>query len=496
MGELAKAKLEKVLSDAAETPDGEAFPVQFNPSSLKIKVTNTIEGGRSTARQVRQQTGNSSRTLSLELIFDTADEGTTKTPVSVREKTKQLEQFISTPQSNPDPPPRLKFQWGDLIWVGISDNIDISLDHFAENGYPLRAKVSLSIKEQDPQIQFQPGNRDSGSASPPGGKAGLPGSGTNLGFSAGISAGISAGFSAGIGVSAGISAGIGISAGAKIGVALDGETGAEFAARVGVDPEAWRGLETDLSSGASLNAGTQIGFNPSLSSSAGVGTTGGVNASKSINGFAASGLNLGTSENSQTVNSAINPANSAAINPDLAGKAMSSLGGVDASIQHIKINQETEKTQASIQAFGMDFTPVIAQPVGYKSSAAGNSATTRAITRAPLVKSGIASHSESLNASALPPPERVDTRASTFGKGIPLQPLFGVSQVQQTQKVYSSRVPFQQQSNQIPMSNNACTPFWVALPSVDDSRDKTDSLEMKKSVKPCAVKACDCVGGS
>lgn len=472
MSELAKAKLEKILSDTSETPDGEAFPVQFNPSSLKIRVTNSIEGGRSTARQVRQQTGNSSRTLSLELIFDTADEGTTSSPVSVREKTKQLEQFISAPLNNPDPPPKLKFQWGDLIWVGISDSLDISLEHFAENGYPLRAKVSLSIKEQDPQIQFQPSNRDSGSASPPGGKAGLPGSGTNLGFSAGISAGLSAGFGASIGGGIGLSAGVGISAGAKIGLALEGESGAEFAARVGVDPSAWRGLEADLSSGASLSAGTQVGFNPAVNSSPGVGSSGGVNASKSVSGLAASGLNLSESSSNQ----------SQKINPDVAGKAMSALGGVDGSINSLKIQKSQDDTDTSISAFGMDFTPETIE--------------TRAITRKPLINSGISNYSNSISAPSMPAPAKLDSRASSFGQGIPLQPLFGASQVQQTSKVYANRQqPLKQGFNSVPVSTSACTPAWVALPKSDSSREATDNIEYKKSLTPCQVVHCDCSGG-
>ena len=92
MSNLVKATLQKVLADEAETEDGDAFPVQFNPSSLKIRITNQVEGGRSAARQVRQQTGNSSRVLTMELVFDTADEGSQDSPVSVRQKTKQLEQ--------------------------------------------------------------------------------------------------------------------------------------------------------------------------------------------------------------------------------------------------------------------------------------------------------------------------------------------------------------------------------------------------------------------
>jgi hypothetical protein len=494
---LVKATLQKIRADEAETPDGEAFPVQFNPSSLKIRITNQIEGGRSTAKQVRQQTGNSSRTLTLDLLFDTADEGSTDAPVSVRDKTKQLEQFISTPENNPDPPPKLKFHWGDLTVVGIADSIDVSLEHFAANGYPLRAKVSLSIKEQDPHIVFQPGNRGSSSAQPPGGKAGAPGAGTNLGFSAGISAGIGLGLSAGVGF--GASAGVGLSAGGKIGFALEGEMGAEFAARMGVDPTAWRGLDADLGAGLSLSAGTQVGFNPSVNSSPGIGVVSGVNSRSDINDSAASALNLSQSvTDSSSVKSL---SKNSSTDPDSAGKAMTSLGGVDASINAVKIQQSQQKTQSSVIAFGMGFTPSVSVNMNAANafstpSQQGQTVIGKALSRSPLNNSGAFSASQAQYHQPLAPPDSVDFRATTFGQGIPLQPLFGASQTQQLLKVYSNRDgQFKQNSLTVPFSTNLTTPGWIALPQRDETRQSVDVLDNKKHGSACQPQACQC-GGS
>ena len=58
--------------------------------------------------------GANATVLSLELVFDTADEGTTDSPRSVREKTAAVERFVLPRQSQGDNknqvPPKLRFQ--------------------------------------------------------------------------------------------------------------------------------------------------------------------------------------------------------------------------------------------------------------------------------------------------------------------------------------------------------------------------------------------------
>ncbi|WP_342807638.1 hypothetical protein [Alteromonas sp. M12] len=492
MSNLVKATLQKVLADEAETEDGEAFPVQFNPSSLKIRITNQIEGGRSAAKQVRQQTGNSSRVLSMELVFDTADEGSQNAPVSVRQKTKQLEQFISTPENNPDPPPKLKFSWGDLTVVGIADSIDVSLEHFAANGYPLRAKVNLSIKEQDPTIVFKPANRGTGNAKSPGAKSALPGAGTNLGFSAGVSMGAGLGVSAGIGISAGIgvSAGIGLSAGAKVGLALEGEMGAEFAARMGVDPAAWRGLDTGSNGGGNLAAGSQVAFNSASDSSPGIGVSSGVNADSDVNQKASSALNLSNSSESDIAGSMVSANNKG--DADSAGKAMSSLGGIGATINAVKFQKNQQQTQMSVSAFGInsDLFSSVSLADRDLAIATDNNAS---ITRTPLVRAHNTGVTKASDESAVLS-EVIDQRAITYGQGIPLEPLFGVSQTQSLMKVYTDRdSSIARNTRDVPFSSNASTPAWVALPHKDTQRQAIDSGS-KGSSSSGQSSACLCNG--
>lgn len=466
MSSLVKAKLQRIKSNKTESEDGDDFPVQFNPSSLKIKMTNQIEGGRSNARQTRQHTGYSSRVLSLELIFDTADEGGNKTPVSVREKTKQLEQFVSTKVNDPDSPPKLKFSWGDLIVVGITESVDISLEHFAADGTPLRAKVSLSIKEQDPKIQFEPGDRSSATAKKQGTGGVLPGSGTN--------------------------SGLGVAFSARLDLSLEGEIGAEFAARVGLDPQAWRGLDTDLSTGLSLDAGIEVGFNVGLSVNAGIGVSAGVNAQASVTEQASAGVNSGQLASSSSAGSKLSSSstasnnNSQIIDPDAAGLAMSSLGGVGATIDAIKIQQSTQLTQQSVSAFAMN-TPISTTVGGVESSSL------KAITRAPLTISGKRTYSQQQQVSAQPAPPKVDQRATSYGLGVPLQALYELSSSQQQLGVYTNRNrPESGQQNSPPMGD-ICTAPWESLPARDDIRAATDELEQQKYTLPCQSR-CDCTG--
>ena len=457
MSSLVKATLQKINSDEAETPDGDAFDVQFNPESLKIKITNQVEGGRSTARQRRQQTGYSSRVLSLDLQFDTADEGTTDSPLSVRDKTKLLEQFVSAERDNPDTPPKLKFQWGDLTVVGIVESLDLALEHFAPNGFPLRAKVAMSIKEQDPDIQFSPGDRNSSTASKPGGVGAIPGLGTNLSLGASFSA--------------------------SAALSLEGELGAEFAARVGVDPAAWRGLDVDLSAGANFSAGVEVGFNAGISANAGVGLSSGINAGTSVAAKAAAAIGSKTSVTSGTAK--FGQQSSQNKDPDGAGKAMSALGGAEASIEAIKINEAEQKAKLSSQSFNMDI-PINSAMAGEDSVA------TEAMSRAPLVETGPRTLAEQHDAPSQPAPPKVDTRAISFGQGVPLQPVFQVA-IQHADKIYAKR---SQDVGPVtglpPMQSGKKQPYWQSLPARDETREAVNKLQDEKSSRGCRAKRCQC----
>src|SRR5262245_9501176 len=67
--QLAKATIGELTGN---NDTKENFDVQFNPATLRLQITNSVEGGDSRGRQVRQYLGSSSTTLTCDLIFDTA----------------------------------------------------------------------------------------------------------------------------------------------------------------------------------------------------------------------------------------------------------------------------------------------------------------------------------------------------------------------------------------------------------------------------------------
>jgi len=311
MAALEKAKLQEVSADANETTIGDPVSVQFNPTSLKLKLTNKVEGGRARARQRRQHSGSGSTVLTMELVFDSADDGTDAAPVSVRTKTAIVEKYVVPLTDGSETPPRLRFEWNDLVVSGIVESLDIDFDLFAADGTPLRAKVSLSIKEQEAKYQFLEagaGNRNSSNtnlASEGNPSSSQPGGGTND------------------------PSGGGNNSSDRSATALEGESPAEFAARQGLDPSAWRGLDVDLGLDLSLEAGVEIGFSAGLSLNAGVGITAGIQAGVDISLEAAVGLNVSASANATAGMSA----------DTAAGFALSSAGGVSAAIETVKISQ-------------------------------------------------------------------------------------------------------------------------------------------------------------
>ena len=74
------------------------------------------------------------------------------------DKTKTVERFVR-PKGNragEEAPPRVIFKWGSFLVQGTMESANIDLDLFDAKGVPLRAKVSVTIKGQDPRWTYAP----------------------------------------------------------------------------------------------------------------------------------------------------------------------------------------------------------------------------------------------------------------------------------------------------------------------------------------------------
>ncbi|HJQ69632.1 MAG TPA: hypothetical protein VKA70_11705 [Blastocatellia bacterium] len=477
--QLEKAKIAEL--DDQNRVKGE-FPVQFNPTSLRLQITNAIEGGNSAGRQVRQYIGSSSTTLTLDLIFDTADEGTTDNPLSVREKTKQIERFLQPKgkENGKFVAPRIRFRWNDLTFDGLVDSLTIDLDYFAANGAPLRAKVTLAIKEQNRDLELLisgPGaNRQANVPAP--GRSSAAGLGGGIGASAGL------GFSA--------SASLGFSASASVGVALGGESAAEFSARVGLDPAAWRGLDFGGESSLSFSAGVEIGFDAGISASAGLGVTVGLEAGISSSLEASFGLEA---------SAGLNAVSGVGVGAGLAsGFALSAAGGVSAAIESVQqIKNQTAESQAR-QAFkapqkSLPATSAATPTTGAQATVAAPNITSAASrqpaapaqSRTPLSLSGAPSQSAQQSAPPAPRPVVADPRASSFGFGVPLRQALGEAAKSRGSSIRGQvAIRSKIASGDPPMTADPTKPPWVALPARDRARNAADKIQKKtRPARPC-----------
>ena len=300
-GTVAKAQI--VLQRNGSVID--TVPVQFNPVSLQVEITNSTspQSGSGNTTQTATQ---SSAKLGLDLLFDT-----THTGEDVRSITRRLRAAVRSPDAVGTQtaesgaaftPPTLRFEWGTFTFTGISDSYRETLDFFSAEGVPLRAQVALALKEQP--SEFSALERDNPQAAQAsrarstafevpgglggGGAAGLASLGgdlraarsiasangeLSLRFSAGATLAVApsvelkgavafaggAGLSAGIGIGAsgGADIGIGIGIGAGAGVSLgSGSVSSPTlrfdATRLAAAPQA-RQLATDAGAGFAID---------------------------------------------------------------------------------------------------------------------------------------------------------------------------------------------------------------------------------------------------
>lgn len=126
------------------------IPVQFNPPEYTIAKAAqiaeiAIPGIDSPILQfVRGQT----RTLALELFFDTTRAGRSLAQVVDVRRMTDLVAELGRIQPHTHAPPRIRFIWGiGLSFRAIVDNVQQKFSLFNPAGIPVRATVTVSFKE-------------------------------------------------------------------------------------------------------------------------------------------------------------------------------------------------------------------------------------------------------------------------------------------------------------------------------------------------------------
>ena len=426
---LAKATLVAISADAHPTEQGTPIEVQFNPTSMRLAMTNSIDVGSARGREAARHLETSATTLSLDLVFDTADQASADgEAVNVRDLSKGVSRFVlpEVQGSRKQAPPRVRFAWGTFVFDGVMSQLTEDIDLFSETGVPLRSKVSIAVKEQNPEFiagRLGPAAATGAGASPPGGGGAGPGSAGSGGDSTGL--------------------------------ALGGESAADFAARMGLDPAAWRGLAGGLSSTLSLSAGIEIDFSAGLSVSAGIGTSGGAEAGAATSPEAAFGLApaAGGGGGGGT--------------PAQAGFALAAGGGVRAAVESVEIAKASDAAAQTRAAFAASPSPVPGAAVSPRPAAPDQ-------PHPRLATQGLPAP----GAQAPPAPARplADPRATSFGFGIPLRPRIEGAAAERgaaTSGWINVRAR-ERDPMAVPLVRDPTAPPWTALPAVAPSGAHTD----------------------
>jgi LysM repeat protein len=331
MTNFVKARLCELGANDQPVKDTQ-FDVQFNPTSLRMSISNRTAGGQQAGSQTRQRPGTGDIQVSFDLVFDTADEGTTEQPVPVTKKTQMVEKFVRAPKDSSRAnaaPPRVQFEWGTFQVKGVMDSASVDIDLFSWNGTPLRAKVAVSIKVQDKDLVYKETNggaTNAGGASPANARQPPPGAPGTQG---------------------------GSDAPSKVVPAMPGESLQQLAARNGLDPSAWRALAQNIANPLALPPGLEIAL-PSTLVGGARGVTGNAGATFDASGTTASvplvSADTLPSPQGGTGSGARDGRPADAVR---AGQALAQQGGVSKSIAQARIDAQRGAVDAARGAYGM-----------------------------------------------------------------------------------------------------------------------------------------------
>ncbi|WP_298942603.1 hypothetical protein [uncultured Microbacterium sp.] len=394
MTELAAATLTRLKDGPAKGKKGPAtyvvdgdlakaqFKVQFNPTTLKLSRSNNIDkGGSTTNTQKRQAFSAQPATLSFDLEFDTAEEADgSGNPKDVRDYTRIVRQFVEPRRAEPKkPPPAARFEWGSFMFQGIVTQLTEDLDYFAPNGTPLRAKVSVTITEQNPEWDAGDvgnGARDAASALRPDRSTGASPAGGSTTPSPPPGNGPGSTPSANP---------------VSTALARAGESVQQLLTRLDADPTTWRSAMAGLDSPLGLAAGTQVQLGAAASASAGIGAGAGADASAGV--AAGGGFTASAGVDAAATRAALGLDGPAALGRGAtaeaaAGFVLAEVGGVARASARV----DADSTRAAAASARASFS-VPDSPVRVQTGASGTA-----------------------SASA-----EADARSLTYGRGIPLR---------------------------------------------------------------------------
>ena len=449
--------------------DKGAFEVQFNPTSLRITRQNNIDHGASTTKTVRRQNPSvESATLTFDLEFDSAEDvdpppsgsqasgtPTSATPhaVDVRKKTLIVRQFAEPSSDKPtSPPPPVRFIWGTFVFTGLVTQITEDLDYFSSDGRPLRAKVSVTITEKNPDWEAKLTGSAARNQPSGGGQGSGPGSApaSNPDTAA---------------------------------LAQAGESLQQLLSRLNADPATWRAAMAGLSSPLGLAAGAQVQLAAGVSASAGLGASAGfalgANASASATLGAALGISAsaGTSVTggaSLTARAALNAGAGFSASADASVSAGFTAGG------GVAVDAAAAAGFSLAEGGGVAASYAVVAGAG----AAASVAAARNAFSVPDAPAGAAASVQlgaaSVGSLAASAQVDLDPRAQGYGMGIPLGTRAQATTVVSTTNAGSGVVTARSSVNEVSLTADASIPPWMQLPLSASARTTADVRQRQR----------------
>lgn len=140
-----ESNLKKALVQALDIQGGlmEEIPVLFNPTQygLEKSVEYSEQRVPGFTTPVTQFVSGNAETLSMELFFDTYEEGT-----DVRDYTDKIDSLLRV-DGDLHAPPLCRFVWGSLNFKSVLERANKTFTMFLSDGTPVRARVNVTFRE-------------------------------------------------------------------------------------------------------------------------------------------------------------------------------------------------------------------------------------------------------------------------------------------------------------------------------------------------------------
>ncbi|MCO4744011.1 MAG: LysM peptidoglycan-binding domain-containing protein [Proteobacteria bacterium] len=150
------------INDPASSEDQAYFYVQFNPKEFKLDESVGWSDGKSADDKATTDTAKDAfltfdkgkpATVAMELVFDTTDSAEDDVGKKWIQPLRSLVAATVADKDGEDNdiirPPYVVFKWGEFEFPCVVEKLGVSYLMFRPDGRPLRAKVSVALKERE-----------------------------------------------------------------------------------------------------------------------------------------------------------------------------------------------------------------------------------------------------------------------------------------------------------------------------------------------------------